>query len=159
MLSTVKIKWLGSLFLAGIMLVSALMGGNWGSINAADASVNIAAIVERIQPSAVHVGSQYIVMIIYGDNFVNDDYTRVRLTAPGFDKILEPPQQILPDGISQVIPASLLVEPKVYSLTVVHSTAQTVPTIPIVPPQDEESNPVPFVVFVPHYVNLPMLLR
>jgi hypothetical protein len=96
-------------------------------------------------------------MIIYGENFINDGFTRVKLTAPGFEGLLEPPQQVLPDGISQVILPHLLDEPKLYTLTVVHSIANTVPTIPIVPPYDEESNPVPFLVYVPQYAYLSII--
>jgi hypothetical protein len=130
------------------------MGGNWGTTYAADDQVNAAPIIDRIQPSAVRVGSPYIVMIIHGENFINDGFTRVKLTAPGFVEMLEPPQQILPDGISQVILPDLLDEPIIYTVTVVHSIAQTIPTIPIVPPYDEESNPVPFAVYVPQYAYL-----
>jgi hypothetical protein len=152
-----KLKWLISITLAGILLVLGLMGGNWGTTYAADDQVNAAPIIDRIQPSAVRVGSPYIVMIIHGENFINDGFTRVKLTAPGYEVMLEPPQQILPDGISQVILPDLLDEPIIYTVTVVHSIAQTIPTVPIVPPYDEVSNPVQFAVYVPQYAYLSII--
>ena len=42
MLATSKIKWFGSIILAGTLLVLALMGGKWGTIYSASASVNVA---------------------------------------------------------------------------------------------------------------------
>jgi hypothetical protein len=157
MYSSMKLKWFVSITLAGILLVLGLMGGNWGITYAANDKVNAAPIIDRIQPSAVRVGSPYIVMIIHGENFMNDGFTRVKLTATGFEEMLESPQQVLPDGIGQVILPDLLDEPKLYTLTVVHSTANTVPTIPIVPIKDEESNPVLFSVYVPQYAYLSII--
>ena len=51
MLATSKIKWFGSIILAGILLVLALMGGNWGTNYSASASVNAAPVINSIQPS------------------------------------------------------------------------------------------------------------
>lgn len=155
MITTNKIKWFGSIILAGIILTLAMTGGKWGTSYSASASVDAIPVIDFIDPSSVLAGSPYIIMIINGENFGDMDDTRVRLTAVGFDEIL-PPLTVLPDGISVVIPAELLIEPKLYTVTVVKSTVNTVPTIPITP-WDEESNPVPFTVYEGQHIYLPLI--
>jgi hypothetical protein len=156
MLATPKIKWFGSIILAGILLVLAIFGGKWGTTYAAGASVNVAPLITAINPSSVPVGSPNTWLIIWGSNFGNMDDTRVRLTTGvGFDQLFTP-REIRQDRIIVILPASLLVDPIVYTLTVVKSTPGTIPTIPVTP-YDEESNPVPFTVFETLYVYLPII--
>ena len=157
MYSTSKIKWFGSIILASIILILALMGGEWGTNYSASAAVNVPPYIVSIDPSAVLAGSPYKVMVITGQSFGDMTDTRVRLTAVGYDDILAP-LLVFPDAISVVIPAALLIEPKVYTVTVVMSTADTVPTIPITP-WDEESNPVPFTVYEGQFHYLPIINR
>jgi hypothetical protein len=128
------------------------MGGKWGTTNSASAGVNLTPFIESINPSSVQAGSPNIIMIIVGSGFGDMTDTRVRLTAVGFDELFEP-LQVLKDEIWVVIPAELLIEPTVYTVTVVWSTVHT---IPVVPPTewDEESNPKPFTVFIPHYIPI-----
>ena len=153
-----KLKWFGSIILAGTLLVLALMGGKWGTTYAADSSINAAPYIDYIVPSEVQAGSPYFMMIIFGENFGTLENTRVRLTAIGYDEML-PPTQVLPDGISVVIAADLLVVPKLYTVMVVKSTYGTIPTIPTIPPWDETSNPVPFTVYEPQYIHLPIIYK
>jgi hypothetical protein len=47
-----------------------------------------------------------------------------------------------------------LTGPITYSLTVVQSNPGTIPTIPIDPNYDEESNPVPFKVYEPLWIYI-----
>lgn len=157
MLATSKIKWFGSIILAGILLALALMGGNWGTNYTASASVNAAPFIESIYPSVVPAGSPDTTMIISGANFGNTTDTRVRLTGVGVDLLLTP-LQVIPDGISVSIMANLLVVPNLYIVTVVKTTSGTVPTIPF-PPGMEVSNPVPFTVYEPLFTYLPLIYK
>jgi hypothetical protein len=160
MLTKNRIKWVASIILGGILLVLGMAGGNWGTSFAADASVNVAPLIDHIQPSAVPAGSPYRVMIIYGENFgTSRQAIRVRLTSTGIDILLDEPLQVLPDGISQVIPADYLIEPIVYTLTVIRSNPGTVPILPPNPIYDEESNPVPFIVYEPLPMPLPIIYK
>jgi len=156
MFSSSKIKWFASIILAGIFLALGMMGGNWGTSYAADASVNLAPVIDKITPSSAPVGSPYVVVIIDGSGFGTIFNTAVYITAIGFEDVLTP-SFILPDGISVVIPAELLIEPKLYMIYVVRSNANTVPSIPLVPPWDEVSNPAPFTVYEPVYQYLPIV--
>jgi hypothetical protein len=160
MFTTSKIKWFGTVIVAGILLLLAMLGGKWGTSYAADASINAAPYIDNIVPSAVPAGSPYIIMIISGGNFGTLADTRVRLKADedGYDDLLLP-LQVLPDGISVIISTDLLVVPKLYTVTVVKSTSGTVPTIPTIPPWDEVSNPVPFTVFEPTGIYLPIISK
>jgi hypothetical protein len=152
MFNAPKIKWFGSIILAGTLLILALLGGKWETTYSASAGVNLTPFIESVTPSSVPEGSSDFIMIISGSGFGDMTDTRVRLTAVGFDELFEP-LQVLPDEIRVVIPAELLTEPKLYTVTVVWSTVHT---IPVVPPTewDEESNPKPFTVFIPFYIPI-----
>ena len=151
-----KIKWLGSIALAGVLLTLAFFGGTWGTNYSARASVNIAPIIESLTPASVLAGSPDTVVIISGSNFGDIGNTRVRLQGNGVDIMVEP-LEVLPDGISVIISDTLLVDPTLYIVTVVTSNADTVPIIPIQPPWDEESNQVPFFVYGASYILLPII--
>jgi hypothetical protein len=157
MFTTSKIKWIGTIFLAGIILVLALMGGKWGTSYAAEAGVNAAPIIYDIDPNAVPPGIEDRVIIINGANFGDINNTGVRLVGTGIDIILEP-DFVIPDGISVTIPAYLLAVPKLYILTVVKSNFPSIPTVPITP-WDEESNQVSFKVYNPHFTYLSVIVK
>jgi len=150
MFTTSKFKWIGSIILAGTLLVLAIFGGTWGTSYAADASVNVAPVISYIDPFAVPVGSPDTIIEIWGSNFGTTTDTRVRLTGGGFDE-LYPPDEISTGRIVVTIPALLLDQPTLYILTVIKSKSGTIPTIPTIPnpPDDEISNPVPFTVYGP----------
>ena len=146
MLATSKIKWFGSIILAGIFLVLALIGGNWGTSYSASASIAAAPIITSIRPSTVPAGSGNTIIIITGSNFGNlVTPIQVRLTMVGIDRLLTP-LQVVPNGISVIIPADMLTVPALYTLTVLKSNFGTIPTIPT-PPDVEISNPLPFMVY------------
>jgi hypothetical protein len=155
MFATSKIKWFGSIILAGTLLVLALMGGKWGTNYSASASVNATPVIDYIQPSALPAGSLYRVMIIFGSNFGNLQDTTVRLTGVGVNQTISP-IMVIPDGISLLIPADLLDVPTLYLVTVIVSDYDTIPTIPITP-HDHESNPVPFTVYEGQFIHLPIV--
>ena len=157
MLATSKIKWFGSLILAGTLLVLAFMGGNWGTNYSASASVYATPHIDYIQPSEVPAGSPARVVIIAGSNFGNSQNTTVRLVGVGVDKTLTT-IVVTPNGISAQITADLLVAPTIYQVTVIWSPNNTVPTIPIYP-GDLESNPVPFTVYQGHILYLPIVSK
>jgi TRAP-type C4-dicarboxylate transport system permease small subunit len=46
MLTTSKVKWFGSILLASILLILALIGGKWGTDYSASASVNATPIIQ-----------------------------------------------------------------------------------------------------------------
>ena len=86
MFSSLKIKWFASIILAGIFLALGMMGGNWGTSYAADASVNLAPVIDKITPSSAPVGSSpYVVVIIDGSGFGTIFNTAVYITAIGFE--------------------------------------------------------------------------
>jgi len=151
MLVTAKIKWFGSIILAGTLLVLALMGGNWGTNYIASASVDVAPIITSIFPASVPAGSPTRVLIIWGSNFVEQDKTiQVRLTTGfGFDQSFTP-AEIRPGRIYVILPASLFVDPTLYTLTVVKSNPATLPIV-------EESNPLPFTVYKTLYLYFPIM--
>jgi len=159
MLATSKIKWLGSIILAGILLVLAMMGGNWGTTYAADNSVNVAPIITSLIPSAIRVGSPDTVVIVIGSEFGDILDTRVRLVGNGVDQIIEETLQVIKNGISIRIPANLLASPNLYILTVIKSSKHTIPTIPIWPPFDEVSNSITLTVYTPLFTYLPCIKR
>jgi hypothetical protein len=157
MLMKSKFKWIGTIVLAGFLLVSALLGGKWGTSYAADAAVSAPPVIYGIIPAAVPAGSSDKLIIISGANFGDVTDTAVRIKGTVVDQILVP-EAVIPDGISVYIPADLLVNPTVYLITVVKSTQQSIPTIPITP-WDEQSNPWPFKVFEPINTYLPVIER
>ena len=67
--TTSKLKWFGTIILAGILLGLGLIGGTWGTDYSASASVNAPPIIEYIIPEVVPYGSPDIRMIIHGFNF------------------------------------------------------------------------------------------
>lgn len=160
MSATPKIKWFGTIIVAGILLVLAVMGGKWGTTYSANAGVNVAPHIDSINPFAVPAGSPETTLIITGSNFVEEGKTVwVRLKGSVIDRILTP-ESVLPTGISVKIPADLLVSPNVYILTVLKYTGTTMPTIPTIPPPNWEiSNEVPFTVFNPIYYYYPLIFK
>jgi len=159
MLTTSKIKWLGSIILAGTLLVLAMMGGNWGTSYAADNSVNVAPTITSIIPSLIRVGSASKVVIVVGTDFGDIKDTRVRLVGNGVDQIIEETLQVIETGISIRIPATLLAVPTLYSLTAIKSNKQTIPTIPLWPAHDEVSNSITLTVYTPVFTYLPCIKR
>ena len=161
MLTTSKIKWLGSIILAGTLLVLAMMGGNWGTSYAADNSVNVAPTITSIIPSLIRVGSASKVVIVVGTDFGDIKDTRVRLVGNGVDQIIEETLQVIETGISIRIPATLLAVPTSYTLTVIKSSIHhTIPTIPLwPPPYDEVSNSLTLTVYTPVFTYLPCIKR
>jgi hypothetical protein len=153
-----RIKWFVSVLLALGVLALGLVGGSWGTSYAANTE-KLAPYIDKIEPAKVKVGTSYIVMIITGSGFEINKNARVRLTAVGIDEILDAPITTLPDAISQLIPGTYLAEPRTYDLYVVQSGADipTIPTIPIWPGVDEVSNPVPFIVYQPELIFIPIL--
>ena len=156
MVATSRFKWFGSIVLAGILLILALMGGKWGTNYSATAGVYIAPFIDSIIPSAVPAGSPDTVVEISGSNFGTLDDTRVRLTGTGVDQLFVP-GAISPDQISVTITSTLLIEPQQYIVTVIKSISGTMPTLPI-PPDVEISNPVPFTVYSPS-LYLPIITK
>jgi len=148
--------------MGGILLVLALMGGNWGT----DFSVSANGIqvdnpyISYVVPSVIKVGSPDTVVIIGGSNFGDMDDTRVRITGGVLDEMLEP-KYIAKTGLSINITNTLMVEPITYVLTVFRSEPNhhTVPTIPIWPGVDLPSNPVNLTVYEPIPVYLPIIKR
>jgi len=158
MLATKKIKWLGTLTLAGILLLLALIGGNWGTTYAAVATVNIAPHIDSIDPFMVDVGSDWITMLIYGSNFGTDkNAIGIRIKGPGVD-LVQGPLAVVPTVIIVAMDASLLDVPVEYKISVIRSNPHTVPTIPITP-YDETSNEVPFYVLELMDLFLPVITK
>ena len=156
MLASSKIKWIGSIFLAGIFLALSMMGGNWGTTYTADASMYAVPHISSIVPAAVPAGSSDTGIIIFGSNFGNVTDTRVWLTSTGFEELITP-MVVTNTAISLVLSDTLLVEPKLYIVTVIKSVVQTVPTLPPVPIKDEISNGVPFTVYEARSTYLPVI--
>jgi len=161
MSATNKIKWLGSIILAGALLVLAMMGGTWGTTYTVDASVNAEPYIESIDPAGVYAGSPNRLIIISGTDYGNLNNTGVRLLGDTSDSLLYPLESISPLQIKVLIPSELLVEPTLYILTVIKSLTEYPPTIPTVPdpPEEEISNPVPFTVYVGQFNYLPFISR
>jgi hypothetical protein len=157
MFSTSKIKWFGSIVLAGCLLTLALMGGNWGTTYPANASVAAVPVITSIDPSKVPAGSADTIVIISGSNFGNMDTTRVRLTNTDTDLLLKPLQVLPNEGVSVNITDTLLVSPTLYIVTVIKSEPGSIPTLPIVPPYDLISNPLPFFVYGASNILLPII--
>lgn len=161
--ATSKRKWYASLILAGILLLLAMVGGKWGTTYAADINAELTPVITSIVPFEIRAGYPTdVTMIVYGYNF-EDQYsslahTNVRLTGGGHDIILDSIQK-LSTAISVRISPSLLDHPVIYNITVVKSSNYTIPTIPIVPPVDLVSNPVPFNVYVLQPKYIPVIYK
>ena len=153
-----KIKWIGSLSLAGVVLLLALFGGNWGTDYTASASANLAPHIDYIDPLGVPSGSGDRVLIISGSGFGNKADTAVRLTSVGYDSML-PPLFVSSKGISLNISHTLLVFPTTYDVTVYTSSRPSIPTLPLWPTYDTPSNTVPFLVYEPVSSFLPIIAK
>ncbi|OGO14581.1 MAG: hypothetical protein A2032_04470 [Chloroflexi bacterium RBG_19FT_COMBO_49_13] len=158
MSATNKIKWSGSIILAGTLLVLAMMGGTWGTTYAADPGLNAAPIIDSIDPTGTYARSPDRLIYIYGANFGNQSNTRVRITGIGVDQIARP-EDYSPGRIIVVITDTLLIEPTYYNITVVKSTLPSIPTIPLEPEWDQESNQVIFTVYEGKTNYLPFISR
>jgi hypothetical protein len=158
MLTANKIKWLGSIILAGVLLVLALMGGDWGTNFTASASANADPIIYLIQPSTVPVRSPSRVIVVSGLNFGTRDDTAVRLSGGGIDNILYP-INVQSNGLSVTVEDIYMTESTVYSLTVVISGRPDGHTLPELPlwPFDLQSNALDFTVFQAEEYFLPMI--
>ena len=159
MVSPGYIKWIGSILIAGLMLILGLTGGNWGTSYAADGGINTTPIIDHIQPERVPVGTPWLLLFISGSDFDINEKARVMLTTPGGDVILAEPYVTLPDAIYQYIPGDYFLEPTVYLLSVVQSDINTIPTIPIIPIHDEVSNAVQFIVYNAELVYIPIITK
>ena len=149
MITTSKIKWLGSIILASILLVVALMGGNWGTIYSASAEVTAAPQVSYISPSFIRVGSPDTLVTIHGSNFGNLSNTRVRLIGSGVNLLLTP-VTVSSNKITVIIPSYLLTVHHLYFLRVEVTSGGTVPII-------QTSNWVPLIVYPPIFYYLPIV--
>lgn len=155
MLTTNKIKWLGTLTIAGVLLILALIGGDWGTTYAADLSALQAPRIDSIEPPGVKVGSPYQIILIRGADFGDVVDTRVRLSGTNYDQMF-PPVTIFPDYIYVMVPEYFFTQPEKFIVTVVRSTTHTVPTIPTIVPPDLVSNKVFFNVFLPLFLPIVM---
>jgi hypothetical protein len=153
-----KIKWIGSLSLAGIVLLLASLGGNWGTDYTASANANLAPHIDYIDPQGVPSGSGDIVMIISGSNFGNMNDTAIRLTSAGYD-VMHSPLFVSSTGISLNISHTLLAFPTTYDVTVYTSSKPSIPTLPIWPTYDTPSNTVHFIVYSPESSFLPIIAK
>lgn len=163
MLPSNKIRWVGGFALAGFLLILTFLGGDWGTMDKANAGVNDAPIVYSIYPDKTAGGIVHnVIVIISGANFGNLEDTAVRIRNASVDAIVDP-LTITPDGkgISLVIKYMYLMTPTVYDITVVKSTITppTVPTIPLTFWDQESTPPVTFTVFPPNYIYLPIVSR
>jgi hypothetical protein len=160
MLTSYKLKWLGSITLSSVILVMALLGGDWGTNYTANASVNANPIIYLVQPSKVPARSPDRVIIISGLNFGTTADTGVRLTGDGFDNILYP-ITVEPNALSVTVEDIYLTVPTAYTLTVVISGRPEGHTLPELPlwPFDLQSNPLSFSVFQAEEYFLPIIKR
>jgi hypothetical protein len=162
MFATTRIKWLGSIILAGFLLVLAMAGGTWGNSYAANSVLNEPPVIDYIVPTALAAGSPDSVLIIVGSEFgeVEDE---IRIWLKGIDmEYLLVPLNVINTGISVTLPANVLTDPDVYLVTVIKSHIGTVPTIPTSPDPplyDHLSNSIPFEVFEASYSYLPIISK
>jgi hypothetical protein len=141
MLTTSKVKWFGSILLASILIILALVGGKWGTDYSASASVNATPSIQYIVPEIVEIGSPDTFLYIYGSNFGTLADTRVILTEGDITHELTP-TAVSSSQITVIIPADLLVAPTVYQVRVGIYVEGTIPS-------DMLSNPVTFGVWSP----------
>jgi hypothetical protein len=153
MLTRSKMKWMGTILVAGIALALALMGGKWGTSYAADAGVNIPPTITKLIPNAAPVGAPNKYITITGSGFGTIANTAVRVKGTTIDEYLTP-LTVLPDGLIVLFPPSLFTHETVYLVTVVLYSG----TIPTIPPF-EESNPLPFTVYTPKNIYLPIVAQ
>jgi hypothetical protein len=158
MFASSKNKWLVSLVLAGILLALSLLGGKWGTTYAADNSVNANPVINFIVPDHVPAGViANVPMYINGANFGIVSDTAVRIQGNGIDKVFNQEiSYIDAHDIYLTIGYAYFLNPTIYNITVVMSTAHTMPTIPITG-WDLESNAVPLIVFTPLSQFIPLV--
>jgi hypothetical protein len=160
MARTAIIKWIGTIFLGGILLVLALMGGNWGSSYAAVAGDCPVPYITYINPSSVKTGSLGKTIVISGGNFGTPSDTFVWFDSTILPDLL-PPTSVLPDGtgISVFVPTFMLAVDNNYAVKIVKSCPHTIPTIPTLPDWDVVSTSKPFVIYTPFDFYLPIISR
>jgi hypothetical protein len=158
MITANKLKWLGSIILAGVFLVMAVIGSDWGTNYTANASVNADPIIYLIQPPKVPVRSPDKIIVVSGLNFGDKDNTGVRLSRDGFDTVLRA-IDVGGGGISVSVTNTLMTETTVYTLTVVRSDYPSIPSVPLYPEWDHESNSLPFTIFQAEEYFLPIIRR
>ena len=145
-----KLKWFGTIILAGIILGLGLIGGNWGTDYSASASVYASPQIEYIIPEVVPFGSPDIQMIIHGLNFGPEADTQVWLTKRNNTFELTP-ITFSPTELTVTIPSSLLELPALYRVQVAIYVGASVPG-------DMLSNSVHFFVYSPE-TYYPLMLR
>jgi hypothetical protein len=162
MFETTRIKWLGSIVLAGILLVLAMAGGTWGTSFAANGVLNEPPVINYIVPAALAAGSPDSVMIIVGSEF-GESELEIRVWLKGIgSEYLFAPLSVINTGISVNLPAVMLAVPNTFIVTVIKSHIGTIPTIPTSPDPplyDHLSNSVPFEVFEAGYSYLPIISK
>jgi hypothetical protein len=156
MLTTTKIKWLGCIIIAGVLVMLALIGGNWGKDYTANAQVENDPIIYAVLPPRVPVRSPDRVIVVAGLYFGTITDTWVRLNGNGVDVVLRP-ISIESDGVSVIVTDTLMTEPVVYNLTVVRSIPGTIPKGPFDPLWDVQSNVLDFTVFQAEEYFLPII--
>ena len=158
MSATSKLKWTGTILVAGVVVAMALMGGKWGTSYTAKASVNADPIIYDLIPDAKPVGSDDSTAIIVGANFGDLSNTGVWFKGTFNDEVLEV-IYVDPNAISFVIPASLMDVEDIFSVRVIVSNCSSIPTVPPYPGCDKYSNPAPFKVYIPKPLYLPFVTK
>jgi hypothetical protein len=153
MLTRSKMKWMGTILVAGIALALALIGGKWGTSYAADAGVNVPPTIIKLDPNSAPVGSPGLYVVITGSNFGSMSDTAIRIKDSTID-IYRQPAAMVPGGLIVYFPSYLFTNETVYDVTVVIFSG----TVPTVPPF-EESNSLPFTVYLPKYIYLPIISK
>lgn len=160
-----KGKWIGSLILASILLILAMIGGTWGTTYAAEVNQELTPVITSITPFEIEVGrTTDVIMRVHGYNFEDEnlslEHTSVRLSDGGTDMILEVyNNQKFSTDIYVRISASLFTVPNIFYITVVKSTVGTTPTVPILPAYDLVSNAVPFNVYQVQPKYIPVVFK
>jgi hypothetical protein len=154
-----KYKWILSLILGGMFLVLAVVGGKWETSYAADAGLTANPEIHNIYPTELPAGSGNVMMIISGANFgETEDFIRVWIKDLTHN-YKAAPIQVIDTGLSVIITDTLLVAPNTYTITVVKSNGQSVPTVPPDPIYDQVSNNAYLWVYQPLYGYLPLITK
>jgi len=130
-----KQKWLLASAVVVVILVLALLGGQW-STGQAGLTVPTIPAITSFSPHAVHVNSGTFVLTINGNGFNQLPWIGVRWFFPPSTDILLTPFYVSPDGTSlQVqVPASLITQIGQASVWVVNNPTANDPR--------EEAGPV-----------------